>query len=409
MVVSDIPVFVNSFTFTTAGFIGSIDMPSLNIIADQDVDNKTEKPRIRITSERLSWLIDDVFLFSTNTAGNTDNTDNLFVDVAPNILNNVFIQGEAGSRVRLDTSLVIRGTLNIGGSGEFLTDGFDVQANMITAVDAPVIVRVDGSTITVTGTFDGTTYPVMISMIGGINAVGTQWIFTEDESGFSIDGDVLFESEDGTAHLLVTDDVTINTLVIRNDGIFTGMSYSIDSLIFTPGRTYELGDDVDVSVDSYFEGRGDQCESITFRTSAANTSENFSLASDISLILSYMDISDISAQGGSFFAGVGSMGERTNNWTFPSDAENDAARRFLGEDIAACNDSIISLQPFTASAIMSISWELNGAQVSTDLEYTLAPDARAVRLEIPSMLTLRPSLHFLDKMIEKYVKEQVPY
>ena len=383
MIVSDIPVFVNSFTFTTDGFIGSIDMPSLSIVADQDVGNKTEKPRIRITSERLTWLIDDLFLLSTDTAGNTDNTDNLFVDVAPNILNNVFITGEAGSRVRLDTALVIRGTLDIGGSGEFLTDGFEVQADMIIAQDDMVRLRLDGSTITVAGMFDGTTYPVMISDISGISAVGTQWVFTADESGFSIDmgsiGDVTFESGDGTASLLVTDDVTIGTLIINNDGAFSGETYGIDSLIFAPGHTYELGDGVDVSVDSYFEGRGDQCKSIIFRTSSANTSEDFTLASDISLVMSFFVISDIDARGGgSYFAGPGSSGERTSNWTFPTDAENDAARRFLGEDVAACNDSIIVLAPFDASAIMSISWELNGAPVSTDLTYTIAPDAMQI-------------------------------
>ena len=95
--------------------------------------------------------------------------------------------------------------------------------------------------------------------------------------------------------------------------------------------------------------------------------------------MSFFEISDVNASGGgSYFAGPGSEGERSNNWTFPTDAENLAARRFLGEDVAACNDSTIILEPFDASAIMSISWELNGAPVSTDLTYTIAPDATQV-------------------------------
>ena len=138
MITSDLPIFVNSFTFTTDGFLGSIRMPSLTIIGDQRVSNRSE---LFITSERLTWLIDDVFLFSTDTGGMTANNDNLFVSVPPNVLRNVLVRSEAGSRINLDTSLVITGTLDIGGAGEFFTDGFDVEANMITAQDDPVLLR----------------------------------------------------------------------------------------------------------------------------------------------------------------------------------------------------------------------------------------------------------------------------
>ncbi len=374
-ITSDIPIYINAINFLNESFVGAIRAPSLHMLAGEQVSALTPNNRLVVRSPFLQWNIPDVYITSIDQSGSTGNTDNFRVEVTPSLLNNIFINGDDGSRVRLDTALIVRGTIDLTG-GEFFTNGYDVAAESILAINAPARLRLDSSTITINGIYDGVNYPLTIDMITSISARGTTWIYTQEESGFSIDqgsiGDVVFENNMGTARMLVTDDVTIGTLTIMNDGSFGGADYAIDSLIFSPGHTYVLEGGVDVNVDSYFEGRGDECNPITFRTSGDAIDEDFTMASDISLVLSFMRIFDVSAiGGGSFFAGQRSEGIRTDGWTFPTDEENRMAREFLGEDVVACNDSIITLSPFDASAIMDIRWAVNGTDVSSDLDYTI--------------------------------------
>jgi len=323
-----------------------------------------------------------IFLYSTNTAGGGPNSDNLNVDVFPGVIQDLIIDGEAQSRVRLINNLVITGDLDIRGEGALNLNGFDLTANIIRAIDHPVTVMVEGSTITINGGFNGVDYPLTISMIGGVDTDNdTHWIFTDEEGGFSIDmatlGDVTFTNDMGRAHMLVLQDVGINRLTIMNDGEFEGRDYAIDSLIFTAGHDYELGAGVDVSVDAYFEGRGDECSSITFHTSGVNIAETITLNTSISLDLRFLIITDVETND-SFFAGPGSEGTRATGWTFPTPQDNDIARRFLGEDIAACEDSMIVLAPFTQSQLQRITWEVDGVDASNTVSFPVPQTADTI-------------------------------
>ena len=385
VVTSDLPIFLNSFTFTTDVFTGTVDLPALTIIADEGVGQGSEPAGITIDTDNLSWAVDTVFLLSSETPGMSGNTDNLTVRVVSNILNNVVIDGEDGSRVRLDTSLVINGDLLIGGDGEFNTLGNDVEANTIITTTTDVSLELAGSVLTAVGTFDGTTFPITIGDIQSINANNTTWILTADDTGISIGtdaaiGSVISQSSTGTTVLSSTADHSISLLQINNDGSFTGETYEIDSLVLTPDHTYELGAGVDITLVQYFEARGDLCFAVAIVSSGPGIVESITMDPSTELILSGLNITDVQATGGSsFFAGEFSEGSGdTSGWDFPTDQENRMAREYLGPNIAACSDSIIVLEPFTAAEITGIQWQLNGVDVSTDLEYQIDPSATEV-------------------------------
>jgi len=385
IVVSNFPIFLNSFNFTTENFSGEINLPSLTIIADESVGQGSPPAGITIDTDNLIWSVDTTFLVSSETPGMSGNTDNLTVRVVSNILNNVVIDGEEGSRVRLDTTLVINGDLFIGGDGEFNTLGHDVEANNIITTSQDVSLELAGSTLTAVGSFDGITYPITIGDVESIDAENTTWILTADDTGISIGvagefGSVISQSGDGTTSLISTADTDLSLLQLNNDGFLRGETYEIDSLIFTPDHTYVLGSGVGVTLVDYFEARGDLCFAVTIVSSGPGIVEAITLDPSTELILSGLNITDVQATGGnSFFAGEFSEGSGdTDGWVFPTVEENRMAREYLGDDISACSDSIIILAPFTASEISSIQWQLNGTNVSTDLGYQIDPSATQV-------------------------------
>ena len=380
-VTSALPIFLNSFTFEVPDFSGTVDLPSLTINADNRIGPGSEPAGLTIDAINLNWQIDTVFLVSADSPGMTANTDNLTVSVSPNVLNNVVVSGQAGSRVRLGGDFVINGDLFLDGEGEFSTQGFDVEVAYLETTSSNIDLSLSGSMITIRGSFDGMRYPVTLEVFGNINAGDTRWILLADDTGISVSeadiGDVISQSNMGTTRFITTGDVTIGTLQINNDGAFGGVRYDIDSLILTPAHTYELGTGVDVTVAEYLEGRGDQCSSVIIISSGAGMVEEITLDPSTSLVLSYLEITNVQAGGGgSYFAGPGSTGTGdTSGWTFPSEEDNLAAQNYLGLDpIVACSDSTITLSPFTLSEVMSIEWEINrsATRIQT-VDYTITP------------------------------------
>lgn len=385
IVTSDLPIFLNSFNFSTDDFSGQINLPALTIIADEGVGQGSFAAGIAIDADNLTWNVDTTFLVSTETPGMSANTDNLTIRVSPNILNNVVIDGQDGSRVRLDTTLVINGDLRIGGGGEFNTLGHDVEALTIITTSPDVSLELAGSTLTAVGTFDGTTFPITINDVQSIDAENTTWVLTADDTGIFIGvageiGSIISQSSDGTTSLGSTADTNIDLLQLNNDGSFSGETYEVDSLIFTPDHTYTLGAGVGITVVELFEARGDLCFPVTIISSGPGIVETITLDPSTSLILSGLMITDVGAQGGgSFFAGEFSEGSGdTSGWDFPTDEQNRLAREYLGDDIVACSDSMIILSPFTAAEISAIQWQLNGFDVSTALGYQVDPSATQI-------------------------------
>ena len=229
------------------------------------------------------------------------------------------------------------------------------------------------------------TFPITIGDIESINADNTLWILTADNTGISIGedaaiGSVISMSSAGSTTLNSTAGHNISLLQINNDGLIMGETYEIDSLVLTPDHTYELGENVSIVVVNYFEARGDLCFAVNIVSGGSGLVEAITLDPSTELVLSGLNITDVQATGGpSFFAGEFSEGSGdTDGWVFPTDDENRMARQYLGDDIAACSDSIIVLEPFTAAEIVSIRWQLNRSDASTDLAYQIDPSATEV-------------------------------
>lgn len=370
---NDLPIYVNSFRYDYSGNTAVIlSLPELHIIAEQN----NQKPVISglIISEPLIFNVQDVFIVGTNQGGNTMNTDNQNIEVIPNVLNNLFITGSSNDqinppRVTLRADLEIKGTLELNGLVRLRTNEFNVTAPFIRIVSSDVELELINSIITLTGEYDGVTYPLTITEVGPITSSNTDWIFTAEESGFDITGRpilerVVFNSSSGNANLLSRDEVRIGYLDIFNNGNFGGQQFLIDSLIFNPGRTYILNSDVDVQIFEYFQGLGDICSPIVFTTTG--TRESLTMDPAIELNLSYMNIGNIAATGGGtdYFAGPGSEGSNASNWRFPTAEENRIAREFLGEDIVACSDEMIILSPSQNISISQIQWLVDDQDAS---------------------------------------------
>ena len=385
-----IPIIVNSFDYAYSGGTPVIfNLPELQIVA-HEANGLPKVSGFTMTEAPLGFNVPKVIMQGTDQAGTTpDVTDVQIINVTNQVgINNLCLRGSSSDlnvppEVHLEQDLLVLDSLIIMGVLTLKTKEFNIETGSFRASGQDVHLELDQSTITINDDFNGINYPLTISGIAGISALNTQWVFTSDTPGFDIDdgavGKMLFESESGTAEMLSQGSVSFQEIRLQGDGRFRGDMYTIDSLIFTPNMLmtgnisappslYVLDTNVDVTVNEYFEAFGEICAQIRI-TSTGPGAEMMSLNPAIELELQFLEIDDVTTDG-SFFAGIGSLGRNTTTgWTFPLPGSGDNITDFLPDQINACSDSLIILDPASTLNVISVSWFENNVQVTSPDAY----------------------------------------
>ncbi len=181
------------------------------------------------------------------------------------------------------------------------------------------------------------------------------WLY----DGFTFDK-MLFSNPSGLANIkdLSTemDSSTYNHLEIRNNALFEGSFYG-DTLILTPGKSYQLDPAGQLRADEYVQIYANNCSQIELRSST--TGQQADLVMDEALVKAdFVQMRDIRAVGSvDFYAGNGSIDiDNNTNWIFGS-LEQYEEEGFLGIDRALCASSTVELDANNFSIRETYLWQ----------------------------------------------------
>lgn len=186
---------------------------------------------------------------------------------------------------------------------------------------------------------------------------------------------------------------TFNRLEFRNSGIITGQ-HVMDSLLFAPGKSYQLDATKPQEVKEYFQVIGNNCLSIELSSTVPGRQSTVLMNSGV-VLADFVQMRDQLAQGSvEFFAGVQStnIGNSNTGWIFdaPEDYVDDG---ILGVDVVLCQASSISLDARTYSPGETYRWS-TGSSAPT-LEVT-QPGVYWVELRYTDNCVLRDSIAVLE-------------
>ncbi len=271
---------------------------------------------------------------------------------------------------------------------DFTTADFDIEANQINIVSYANLAKLQlgNSHITVTGIKSGNSYPFRVVHGAGNVEIdpGTSLIeFTSAITGLSTLGDlqyhnILFSNTDGQSCLDNADNSNatstfFNSVQFNNDGLITGV-HEFDTLIFAPGKSYELEHSLTQTINEHFQIIGNNCTPIQLSSTQRGIASTIQMANG-TVNGDFIQMQDQIAQGGAtFFAGVHSTDINNSNtgWIFDTRVTfTDVG--FLGEDAVICNGMPVTISAFSFSPGEQYLWSdgSTGPEVTVANETTL--------------------------------------
>ena len=206
---------------------------------------------------------------------------------------------------------------------------------------------------------------------------------------------VLFSAVDQQSKIEAVNNATgtFNRLEFRNNGIIIG-GHTIDSLIFSPGKSYQLDASKVQVVREYLQMNGNNCLSIGLSSTVAGQKSKV-IMNGGTVSADFVQMRDQLAEGTTkFFAGKNStnIGNSNMAWIFDS-AEDYVDDGILGKDIVLCKATTIELDGRTYSPGETYRWN-TGAITPTLL--VNQPGVYWVELRYGANCVLRDSIVLLE-------------
>jgi gliding motility-associated-like protein len=184
-----------------------------------------------------------------------------------------------------------------------------------------------------------------------------------------------------------------NHLEFRNNGVIIG-GHTIDSLIFSPGKSYQLDASKAQVVREYLQMNGNNCLSIGLSSTVAGQKSKVIMNGGV-VSADFVQMRDQTGEGSTrFFAGNNStnIGNSNTGWVFES-AEDYVDDGILGRDIVLCKASAIELDGRTYSPGETYRWS-TGARTPTIA--VSQPGTYWVELRYGDNCVLRDSIILLE-------------
>ena len=154
---------------------------------------------------------------------------------------------------------------------------------------------------------------------------------------------------------------SFNRLEFRKSGIIAGQ-YVIDSLIFAPGKSYQLDATKQQEIREYFQVIGNNCLSIELSSTVPGQKSKV-LMNGGTIKADFIQMRDQLAQGSiGFYAGVHStdIGGSNTGWIFDS-PEDYVDEGILGDDVVLCKNAQVDLDARTYSPGETFRWSTGSA------------------------------------------------
>lgn len=346
--------YCNNFTFNVPTTSISLSLQALYLYGNMDISNSLS---INTTLEVLSYNNEQTI----KTSGNTITT--------------VIIRGDKG--VKLLDDLNVSNFFRIDGSLTFDAQGQTIstqEMNIQSFADARPTLLLDHSTILINGSSRAFSQPLTIT--GNIDPVisneGSTIEFTSPTTGVLIAvpidlGFLFFSSNSGTSTITLSDSPTIQKIEFNGNGIISGTSQmSVDSLIFSSGKSYTFEANKTQRIVKYLSAQGNNCTPIEWLSNSSGDKASIWIESDGIIEMDFVELKDIEAIGSADFnAGSHSTNIAQSNvgWYFPEPSDTDQDG-FLGPDQTICDDISLTLAPFSNEDMLNISWS-NGSNEAT--------------------------------------------
>ncbi len=205
---------------------------------------------------------------------------------------------------------------------------------------------------------------------------------------------MLFSNLSQTSRLETFGDnvVTFNRLEFRNNGIILG-EHVIDSLIFSPGKAYQLDVVDNQTVNEYFQVIGNNCTPIELSSTLPGTQSTVVMNGG-TVRGDFIQMRDQIGSGSTeFFAGANSTNISNSNtgWIFESAVEY-SEQGILGDDVVLCNASQLTLDANTFNPNEQYRWQ----DGSTDATFVVTqPGTYVVEVTYDNSCVLRDSVTVL--------------
>ena len=356
--------FCNNFTYTAPENGITIDLPTIFVSNNLILENN------------FNWAIGFTILSGDREAGASRQQ---MVRTSGTQLENLRIYSERN--IELLDDLNVQFDITISGfdpTVNFISNGHDITTGRFFAFNNQMGLDLRDSYILVTGSEIDTEQPLTISTSAITSVENTQWELSAQVTGLETNegelGSVWFSDPSGLGRAIALTPLSSPNFRFSGDGEIFGDDYILDSLIFSPGNTYQIDPNNAIAVNSYFESLGDVCQPITFSSFESGTQEELIIPASATIDMSFTSISDIRATGGNAFdAGTGSVDVQGNSgWSFRDPNAQDV-NRFLGEDQVICNDTeqIIFDLNFSDDDVDSVIWNGNELQISSPFTFEL--------------------------------------
>ena len=206
---------------------------------------------------------------------------------------------------------------------------------------------------------------------------------------------VFFAHEAGNAKLEsgAKESSEINHLEFRGNGTLLG-KYTLDSLVFAAGKSYQLDTRSVHKVRSYWQMIGNNCRSIALSSTQGGVKDSVNLE-NATLLADFVQMRDQLALGGqTYYAGSHStdIGNSNKGWTFGSPEEY-VDEGILGKDIVFCKSGTATLDARTFSPGESYRWSDGSTQ---PLLNVTRPGSYWVELRYTDNCVLRDSIKVLE-------------
>jgi len=189
------------------------------------------------------------------------------------------------------------------------------------------------------------------------------YILSEGKLNFH---NVLFSNATGTStwntshRLTLTNEASFNHMEYRNSGVLLGKN-TIDSLIFTAGKSYRLDAVQPQTINEYFQLLGNNCSPIELLSTSLGTKSEV-IMNGGRVLADFVQMRDQRGVGSTqFLAGANSTNIANSNerWVFDSPVDY-VDEGILGKDVVLCKNSSLTLDANTFSAGETYRWN-NGS------------------------------------------------
>lgn len=218
-------------------------------------------------------------------------------------------------------------------------------------------------------------------------------IYSDHSLGFN---NVLFAALDGQSKIEAVNvsSGVFNRLEFRNNGIIIG-PHTIDSLIFSAGKSYQLDAFQSQVVNEYLQMIGNNCLSIGLSSTQTGLQSKVIMNGGV-VAADFVQMRDQWGLGTTrFFAGNNStnIGNSNTNWVFES-AEDYVDDGILGRDIVLCEASSVELDGRTYSPGETYLWSTGANSPTIGIDQ---PGTYWVELRYGDNCVLRDSIVLLEQ------------